>query len=139
MARFRKIGILSSGGDAPGMNAAIRAAARRALSQGIEVVGIQGGYAGLLSAADESDPEIVRQKYLRPFDTASVSNIVYRGGTILYSSRCPEFKTQEGMDKALKACHDNGIVVNVWTVNELEDAKRLAEYGVDFITTNILE
>ena len=83
MAKFRKIGILSSGGDAPGMNAAIRAATRRALSQGLEVVGILGGYAGLLNAADESDPEVVRQKYLRPFDTTSVSNIVTRGGTIL--------------------------------------------------------
>ena len=83
MAKFRKIGILSSGGDAPGMNAAIRAATRRALSQGLEVVGILGGYAGLLNAADEPNPEVVRQKYLRPFDTASVSNIVTRGGTIL--------------------------------------------------------
>ena len=62
MAKFRKIGILSSGGDAPGMNAAIRAAARRALSQGIEVVGILGGYAGLLGAADESDPEVIRKE-----------------------------------------------------------------------------
>ena len=62
MAKFRKIGILSSGGDAPGMNAAIRAAARRALSQGIEVVGILGGYAGLLGAADESDPDVIRHE-----------------------------------------------------------------------------
>ena len=104
MANFRRIGILSSGGDAPGMNAAIRAATRRALSQGFEVVGILGGYSGLLGAADESDPDVVRQKYLRPFDSSSVSNIVTRGGTILYSSRCPEFATPEGMNKALRAC-----------------------------------
>ena len=58
MARFRKIGILSSGGDAPGMNAAIRAAARRALSQGMEVVGILGGYAGLIGAADETKAQM---------------------------------------------------------------------------------
>ena len=81
MQKFRKIGILSSGGDAPGMNAAIRAVTRRALSQGIEVVGILGGYAGLLGAADESDPDVIREKHLRPLDAHSVSNIVTRGGT----------------------------------------------------------
>ena len=86
MQKFRKIGILSSGGDAPGMNAAIRAVTRRALSQGIEVVGILGGYAGLLGAADESDPDVIREKHLRPLDAHSVSNIVTRGGTILYSA-----------------------------------------------------
>ena len=73
MQKFRKIGILSSGGDAPGMNAAIRAVTRRALSQGIEVVGILGGYAGLLGAADESDPDVIREKHLRPLDAHSVS------------------------------------------------------------------
>ena len=109
MAEFKKIGILSSGGDAPGMNAAIRAATRRALSQGLEVVGILGGYSGLLGAADESDPDIVRQRYLRPFNSSSVSNIVTRGGTILYSSRCPEFATPEGMNKALRACEKHHI------------------------------
>ena len=135
MARFKKIGILSSGGDAPGMNAAIRAAARRALSQGIEVVGILGGYAGLLGAADESDPEVIRQRYLRPFDTASVSNIVYRGGTILYSSRCPEFKTEEGMNKALKACHDNEIdaIVAIGGDGTFRGATDLSNRGIPTI------
>ena len=109
MARFKKIGVLSSGGDAPGMNAAIRAITRRALSQGIEVVGILGGYAGLVGAADESDPEVIRKQYLRPLDTHSVSNIVTHGGTILYSSRCEEFKTQKGQEKALRVCHEQGI------------------------------
>ena len=82
MARFKKIGVLSSGGDAPGMNAAIRAITRRALSQGIEVVGILGGYAGLVGAADESDPEVSRKQYLRPRDTHSGGNIVTRAGTV---------------------------------------------------------
>ena len=135
MATFRKIGILSSGGDAPGMNAAIRAVTRRALSQGIEVVGVLGGYAGLIGAADESDPEIIRQKYLRPLDTRSVSNIVTRGGTILYSSRCPEFKTEEGMKKALKTCHEQQIdaVVAIGGDGTFRGATDLTNHGIPSI------
>ena len=133
MAQFKKIGILSSGGDAPSMNAAIRAVARRALSQGLEVVGIQGGYAGLLSAADESNPDIVAERYLRPLTTSSVSNIVTRGGTMLYSSRCPEFKTEEGMAKALKTCHDYGIeaVVAIGGDGTFRGAHALSKYGIN--------
>ena len=97
MAKFRKIGILTSGGDAPGMNAAIRAIARKALSEGIEVVGINEGYNGLINGN------------IRPLNSAAVSNIITRGGTILYSSRCPEFKTEEGMAKAIKTCEENQI------------------------------
>ena len=135
MAQFKKIGILSSGGDAPGMNAAIRAVARRALSQGLEVVGIQGGYAGLLSAADESNPDIVAERYLRPLTTSSVSNIVTRGGTMLYSSRCPEFKTEEGMAKALKTCHDYGIeaVVAIGGDGTFRGATDLTNHGIPSI------
>ena len=97
MAEFRKIGILTSGGDAPGMNAAIRAVARKAINEGIQVVGIQEGYSGLINGN------------LRPLDNRSVSNIITTSGTILYSSRCPEFKTEEGMAKAIKTCRDNEI------------------------------
>ncbi len=97
MAKFKRIGILSSGGDAPGMNAAIRAAARKAMSEGIEVVGIQEGYNGLINGN------------LTSLDTREVSNIITTGGTILYSSRCPEFKTEEGMAKAIKTCRENNI------------------------------
>lgn len=97
MAKFRKIGILTSGGDAPGMNAAIRAIARKALAEGIEVVGIYEGYSGLINGN------------IRPLDSRSVSNIITLGGTMLYSSRCPEFKTEEGMAKAIKTCQDNQI------------------------------
>ena len=97
MAKFRKIGILTSGGDAPGMNAAIRAVARKAINEGIEVVGINEGYNGLIKGD------------LRPLDNRSVSNIITRAGTILYSSRCPEFKTEEGMAKAIQTCRDNQI------------------------------
>ncbi len=135
MAKFRKIGILSSGGDAPGMNAAIRAVTRRALSQGLEVIGIQGGYAGLLAAADESDRAVVARRYLRPLDTTSVSNIVTRGGTMLYSSRCPEFKTAEGMAKALKACHDYEIdaVVAIGGDGTFRGATDLTNHGIPSI------
>ncbi len=135
MAKFRRIGILSSGGDAPGMNAAIRAVTRRALSQGIEVVGILGGYAGLLSAADEPDRAIVEKKYLRPLDTTSVSNIVTRGGTILYSSRCPEFKTEAGMQKALKACSDYNIdaVIAIGGDGTFRGATDLTNHGIPSI------
>jgi len=97
MAKFKKIGVLTSGGDAPGMNAAVRAVTRKALAEGIEVVGINGGYAGLLNGD------------LTVLESHSVSNIVTRGGTILYSSRCPEFATPEGMAKALQTCHENDI------------------------------
>ncbi len=135
MAQFKKIGILSSGGDAPGMNAAIRAVTRRALSQGLEVVGIQGGYAGLLSAADEPDRKIVEERYLRPLNTSSVSNIVTRGGTMLYSSRCPEFKTEEGIAKALKTCHEYGIeaVIAIGGDGTFRGATDLTNHGIPSI------
>ena len=135
MANFKKIGILSSGGDAPGMNAAIRAATRRALSQGIEVVGILGGYSGLLNAADEPDMDVVRQRYLRPFNSGSVSNIVTRGGTILYSSRCPEFATPEGMNKALRACERFNIdaVIAIGGDGTFRGATDLTNHGIPSI------
>ena len=135
MAQFRKIGILSSGGDAPGMNAAIRAVTRRAISRGIEVVGLLGGYAGLIGAATESDPEVIKEKYLRPLDSHSVSNIVTRGGTILYSSRCPEFKTEEGMNKALKVCHDHQIdaVIAIGGDGTFRGATDLTNHGIPSI------
>lgn len=97
MAQFRKIGVLTSGGDAPGMNAAVRAVTLAAFARGVEVVGIYKGYTGLISG---------ELKDLTPRDVASISGI---SGTILYSDRCPEFKTEEGMAKAVKTCHDNQI------------------------------
>ncbi|MBO5790182.1 MAG: 6-phosphofructokinase [Clostridia bacterium] len=97
MTQFRKIGILTSGGDAPGMNAAIRSVARAALSSGTEVVGIYRGYSGLISGD------------VKPLGMRDVSNIINRGGTFLYSDRCPEFKTEEGMQKAIATCREMGI------------------------------
>ena len=97
MKKFRKIGVLTSGGDAPGMNPCIRAITRKAIEEGVEVVGIRGGYSGLIKGD------------LVPLTPRSVSNIITRGGTMLYSDRCPEFKTPEGMAKAVKTCADNQI------------------------------
>ncbi len=92
MKKFRRIGVLTSGGDAPGMNAAIRAITRKALEQGVEVMGIIGGYSGLIN------------ENIIPLTTGAVSNIITHGGTILYSDRCVEFKTEEGMAKAVATC-----------------------------------
>ncbi len=97
MANFRRIGVLTSGGDAPGMNACIKAVVNKALSMGIEVMGIKGGYAGLMNGD------------MIPLTYQSVNNIVALGGTMLQSSRCPEFKGEEGMRIAVKTCRDNQI------------------------------
>ncbi len=101
MKQFRRIGVLTSGGDAPGMNAAVRAVAREALSRGVEVMGIMRGYSGLIDGD------------VRPFTVRDVSNILNRGGTVLYSDRCPEFKTEAGIQKAVETCRKfliDGIV-----------------------------
>lgn len=123
MAKFRKIGILTSGGDAPGMNAAIRAVTRKAINEGIEVVGIQEGYNGLINGN------------LRPLDNRAVSNIITQSGTILYSSRCPEFKTEEGMAKAIKTCQDNQIdaIVALGGDGTFRGATDLTNHGIPSI------
>ncbi len=97
MAVFRKIGVLTSGGDAPGMNACVKAVVNRALDMGIEVVGVQCGYSGLIHGD------------LIPLTHQTVGVSVALGGTLLYSSRCPEFKTKEGIQKAVDVCRANNI------------------------------
>jgi 6-phosphofructokinase 1 len=92
-----RIGVLTSGGDAPGMNACIRAIVRSAASYGIKVIGIQGGYAGLLED---------RFVELNP---RSVANIIQRGGTFLETARCEEMKTQEGVKRSIEALERNDI------------------------------
>lgn len=94
---MKRIGVLTSGGDAPGMNAAIRAVTRTALYKGMEVVGIRRGYNGLING-DVFDMNV-----------RSVSSIIQRGGTLLFTARCPEFKTEEGLQKAVAACKEMGI------------------------------
>ena len=98
MAQFRRIGILTSGGDAPGMNAAIRAAARAALDKGVEVYGIIEGYQGLIDGN--------MKLFTSPRD---LCNIINKSGTFLYSARCDAFKTEEGMAKAIETCKTNHI------------------------------
>ncbi len=97
MKKFKRIGVLTSGGDAPGMNAAIRAVVRSAIANGVEVMGIYRGYSGLISGD------------IKPLGLRDVSNIINKGGTMLYSDRCPEFKTEEGMAKAIDMCKKFGI------------------------------
>lgn len=94
---MKRIGVLTSGGDAPGMNAAIRAVVRTGLNRGWEVTGIRNGYAGLFNNT------------IVPMGARDVSGIIQQGGTMLGSSRCPEFKTQEGRQKALRVLEEHGI------------------------------
>lgn len=86
---MQRIAVLTSGGDAPGMNAAIRAIVRKGIYENIEVYGIYNGYQGLIEGR------------LEPLSVGSVGDIIHRGGTMLYTSRCPEFKTEEGQKKAV--------------------------------------
>lgn len=95
--KIKTIGILTSGGDAPGMNAAIRAVARTALHRGIKVLGINRGYNGLI----EGDVFPMEERY--------VSNIIHSGGTCLYTARSPKFKTKEGVELACNNCKKFGI------------------------------
>ncbi len=94
---IKTIGVLTSGGDAPGMNAAVRAVTRTAISRGIKVYGIRRGYNGLING------DIVEM------NERSVSDILQKGGTCLYTARCPEFRTSEGVDKAVAKCKEIGL------------------------------
>ena len=94
---MKNIAILTSGGDSPGMNACVRAVVRYAISKGINVYGVQRGYTGLIEGK------------IKLMDERSVGNIIQTGGTILKTSRCPEFKQKEGRDKAIKNLKKHGI------------------------------
>lgn len=102
MGKIKRIGVLTSGGDAPGMNAAIRAVTRTAIYNNLEVIGIRHGYSGLINAN------------FKPMKAYSVSDTIQRGGTILKTARCMEFKTPEGRKTAyenLRAAEIDGVVV----------------------------
>ena len=121
---MKKIGVLTSGGDAPGMNAAIRAVVRYGIYHNMEVYGIKRGYEGLI----EGD---VERLYRR-----SVGDILQRGGTILKTARSKEFMTEEGRAKAYKTLHDLKIedLIVIGGNGSLTGAKMLSEeYGVDVI------
>lgn len=121
--KINTIGVLTSGGDAPGMNAAIRAVVRTALNRGMAVKGIRRGYAGLLKE------EII------DMDSVSVSDIVQRGGTILYTARCEEFRTEEGQKRGAEICKKHGIqgLVVIGGDGSFRGAGKLANLGINTI------
>lgn len=122
-SKVKTIGVLTSGGDAPGMNAAIRAVVRTALSEGINVKGIRRGYMGLL----EED--------IYDMDSKSVSDIIQRGGTILFTARCPEFMKEEYQDKGAEICKKHGIdgLVVIGGDGSFRGARDLAKRGVNTV------
>ena len=119
----RTIGVLTSGGDAPGMNAAIRAVVRTAINKGLKVKGIMRGYAGLL------------QEEIVDMSSTDVSNIIFRGGTILYTARCMEFVTPEGQEQGAEICRKHGIdgIVVIGGDGSFRGAGKLAALGVNTI------
>ena len=120
MKKFKTIGVLTSGGDAPGMNAAVRAVVRTAISNGVEVVGIYRGYSGLISGD------------IKPLGLRDVSNIMNKGGTALYSDRCPEFKTEKGLAKGIATCREFGIdgIVAIGGDGTFQGATKLTNHGI---------
>ena len=120
---IKTIGVLTSGGDAPGMNAAIRAVVRTALARGLNIKGIKKGYQGLLNE------EIV------DMEARSVSEIIQRGGTILGTARCLEFKTPEGQKKGADICRKHGIdgIVVIGGDGSYRGAQALSRNGINTI------
>ena len=121
--KVKTIGVLTSGGDAPGMNAAIRAVVRTGIAKGLNVKGIMRGYAGLLKE------EIV------DMDSRSVSDIIQRGGTILYTARCAELRTPEGQQRGAEICKKHGIdgLVVIGGDGSFAGAQKLANLGINTI------
>ena len=119
----KTIGVLTSGGDAPGMNAAIRAVVRVAINKGLKVKGIMRGYAGLL------EEEIV------DMESTSVSDTINRGGTILYTARCKEFTTPEGQQRGAEICRKHGIdgMVVIGGDGSFKGAGKLSTLGINTI------
>ena len=121
--QIKTIGVLTSGGDAPGMNAAVRAVVRTGLHKGFRMIGIQRGYNGLLNGE------------CFEMNLRSVSNIISAGGTILYTARCLEFKTKEGQDKGAAKCRELGIdaLVVIGGDGSYRGARELAHRGIPMI------
>ena len=119
----KTIGVLTSGGDAPGMNAAIRAVVRTAICKGLKVKGIMRGYAGLL------------QEEIVDMDSTSVADIINRGGTILYTARCQEFTTAEGQQRGAEICKKHGIdgIVVIGGDGSFQGAGKLSALGSNTI------
>ncbi len=119
----KRIAVLTSGGDAPGMNAAVRAVVRTGINRGLEVYGVYRGYNGLIN--DD----------MKPLHLRSVSDIIHRGGTTLYTARSPEFRTEEGMQKAIANCRAHGIdgVVVIGGDGSFRGAQDLSRRGLPCI------
>ena len=120
---IKTIGVLTSGGDAPGMNAAIRAVVREAIVKGLKVKGIKRGYAGLL------------QEEIVDMCAKDVSDIIERGGTILQTARCMEFTTPEGQQKGAEICRKHGIdgIIVIGGDGSFKGAQKLAALGINTI------
>ena len=120
---MKTIGVLTSGGDAPGMNAAVRAVVRTAIARGMTVKGIRRGYNGLI----EGD--------IIDLDVRSVSDIIHRGGTVLYTARSPRFKTEEGMQEAIANCKKHGIegIVVIGGDGSYRGAGKLSALGINTV------
>ena len=116
----KRIGVLTSGGDAPGMNACIRAVVRSAVGRGIECVGIRRGWNGLING------DII------PMDNSSVSRIINRGGTMLYTARSDEFRTEAGQQKAVNTCKLLGLdgIVAIGGDGTFRGAQELSKHGI---------
>lgn len=119
----KRIGVLTSGGDAPGMNAAVRGVVRTCLSRGIECVGIRRGWQGLITG------DICKM------DVSSVSHAINRGGTILYTARSEEFRTEEGQKKAVATCSLLGLdgIVAIGGDGTFRGAQALSKYGISVV------
>mgnify|MGYP002282370522 CR=1 FL=1 len=120
---IRTIGVLTSGGDAPGMNAAIRAVVRTALGKGLRVRGIRKGYQGLL------DEDII------DLTARDVSDTISKGGTVLYTARCTEFRTEEGQRRGAEVCRKHGIdgLVVIGGDGSFAGAQKLANLGINTV------
>ena len=119
----KRIGVLTSGGDAPGMNACVRSVVRTAMYHGIECYGIRRGWNGLITG------DIVR------LDEKSIAHIINRGGTILYTARSQEFMTEEGQKKAVSTCKFLGLdgIVAIGGDGTFRGAQALSRYGVNVV------
>ncbi|WP_163971617.1 6-phosphofructokinase [Oceanobacillus halotolerans] len=116
---MKKIAVLTSGGDAPGMNAAIRAVVRKAIYHDMEIYGIKNGYQGLIDGNIEK------------LEIGSVGDIIQRGGTILHSARCEEFKTDAGQEKGIKQLKNHGVegLIVIGGDGSFRGAQKLTEKG----------
>src|SRR4051812_13681447 len=116
---MKKIGVVTSGGDSPGMNPAIRAVVRKAIYHNLEVYGVYGGYTGLISGN------------IKKLELGSVGDIIHRGGTMLQTARCPEFKTPEGQQKGIEQLKAHGIegLVVIGGDGSYQGARALTQQG----------